>query len=150
KSFSDMNDLFARIVKSRAVEDTTREIAGHLTVGENRLAVHQHVAKADSVLVWMSEVGLVGNCRGIEDGDVGLHAGAQQAAVENAKAPGGQAGHAADGLFERENFPLAHVAAEDASEGPIVARMRDILAEERNAAVGSNHGPGVAKNALEV
>ena len=65
-----------------AVEDPPRSLVGQFPVGDDRLAVNDYVPETDGVLVRLIELGLIGYRVGIEDHDVGFHAGAQQSAIE--------------------------------------------------------------------
>src|SRR5947199_86742 len=61
------------------VEDAPGPLGSDLVALHRELAVHDHVAEAYGVLVRLVVDGTVGDGRGIEDDDVGLHAGAEQA-----------------------------------------------------------------------
>src|SRR6185503_13825631 len=50
----------------------------------------------------------------------------------------------------RDRLQLADVAAEDAREGAVAARVRARLAEDRHLAVGSDHRRRVAEDALQI
>ena len=60
----------------RAVGDPPRALSGGRSpVGDDRLAVNDDIPETDGVLVRIVEIGLIGYRVGIEDHDVGFHAG---------------------------------------------------------------------------
>src|SRR5690606_3663830 len=78
------------------------------------------------------------------------HALGDAAALLLADAPGGQRGHLAYRLLEREDALVANVVAEHAREGTVAARVRVAVAEAAERAVGRDHGPRVAHDAAHV
>src|SRR5262245_41033996 len=67
-------------------DDLARRGAGVLPVGEDASAVDPDVADADRAPVGLLEGGAVGDRGGVEGDDVGLGAGAEQAAVADTEA----------------------------------------------------------------
>ena len=84
---------------------------------------------------------------GVEDGDVGDKAGADQAAVGQAESPGGVGGEVGDGLGPGVVAELAGVVAEVAGERAPAARVGEAAAEN---AVGAGHVGGVAEDGADV
>ena len=94
--------------------------------------------------------GRIGHGRGIENDDVGEGTGAKFAAVAKLEGFCGERGHFADGVFEGDDFLLAHVAAEDAGVVAVAARVRDGVAEAAHAGIGSDHREGLREEFFEV
>ena len=88
--------------------------------------------------------------RRIEHGDVGLHAGAQHAAIAKTETRSGKRGHLAHRVLQSNHALLAHVHAKHAGERAVAARMRGAHPEHRHLAVGCNHGRRVSHHALHV
>src|SRR5688572_33396561 len=74
------------------------------------LPVDDDVGDAFWILVGLLEGGAVADARGVEDGDVGEGAFAQHAAVAEPDARGGPPRHLVDGLLQRQQALLPHVA----------------------------------------
>jgi hypothetical protein len=108
------------------------------------------VADAGGVVVGVEEGGVVLDGGGVEQDEVGAHAGAEEAAVGEIEALGGEGGHPADGVFEGDDLAFADIAGEDAGEGAIAARVGGIDTEGGDAAVGGDHGEGVAEDPFDV
>ena len=119
-----------------AVDDDRRARAG-------RIAVRVGVGRAVVEIVR------------VEDRDVGAPALARAGrgrAASSARA--GSAGHLVDRAFERQQPLVAHVAADDAREGAVEARMRHALADDAvigdAIAVGADERGGRAHDRADV
>src|SRR3954449_4238316 len=88
----------------------------HRTVAQNQSTVDDHVEDAFAEVVRIFVRRHVPNLRGIEDHDIGLHAGTEYAAVAEVRAIGGLRRRFAHHLLEREEMLVANVMAEDARE----------------------------------
>ena len=85
-------------------------------------AVHDDVFDADRELVRILERRAIDDAIRIEDRHVGPQAFPEPAAIFDADLVGVHAGHLLDGLRQREDLQLPHVAAEHARERAVVAR----------------------------
>lgn len=127
------------------MERTSWTFAGDGPIADGELTVDENVADAGGRKHGIEESGFLGDRIGIEDDEVGLHAGADEAAVVEAQALGGEAGHLADGVLKGEDFQVADVAFEDADKGAGATRVA-----QTDAAVGGNHRVRPLEDALDV
>ncbi len=81
--------------------------AGDLSLVHDQLAVHRHERDALAVVQRVLEGGAVAHRQRIEGHQVGGHAGAKDAAVEEPHAARRQRGHLADRLLERQQLLVA-------------------------------------------
>src|SRR5258708_3589225 len=108
-------------------------------------AVHEDVLHADRIGMRLLVGRRVGDGRGIEDDDVGIHPFLDQAAALEPEIARRQPGHPAHGLLQRYHLVLAHVLAEQAGQVAVRTRMRrfpheDALGRHRGA-VGADPNP---------
>ena len=113
-------------------------------------AVDEDQRKPFGVGVRLFEGRGVAHGRGVEDGDVGPHPWAKDAAIGEAHAGGRERGHLAHRLLEADDVLLADVGAEHARKGAVAARVRRALAELRDLAVGADHGERRGQDAHHV
>src|SRR5258706_1690063 len=76
---------------------------------EHDSSVNDHKLKASRVLVRFLERGVVDHARGVENRNIGHHAGPQNAAVEDADLRRIGRSHLATGLFNSQYFILVHL-----------------------------------------
>ena len=95
-----------------------------VAVFEHLHAVDEYVGHPHSILVRLLECRLVGDRGRIEDDDVREHAFAQEASPRETEVGGREARQPVHRLFERDDFLIAHVAAEQACEVAVRPRMR--------------------------
>jgi hypothetical protein len=95
-------------------EDVAGKRTGVISLVDYDDAVHDDVRNADGILCRFFEGRLVTDCGGIEDGDIGGHAGAQQAPIGEPGDLRGQRRHLAHSVGQTDYFFLAHVNAETA------------------------------------
>src|SRR5260221_2084724 len=119
--------------------------SGVLAVLDHLHAVHEDVLHADRIGLRLLVGRRVGDGRGIEDDDVGIHPFLDQAAALEPEIARRQPGHPAHGLLQRYHLVLAHVLAEQAGEVAVRTRMRrfpqeDALGRHRGA-VGADRNP---------
>ena len=130
--------------KDRGVRSQThsnlRDVAGaaqhlpgksfrHLSLIDHWHAVHQDVLHSFRKLIGIVEGRAVAHGGGIEDYDVGPHAGFEDSAIGQAHALRGQRGELADGIFQGQNFFFADILGQNARERSVGARVRMRLAE---------------------
>src|SRR5262245_29181308 len=118
-----------RLLVSRPVQGSPRPRARVFSSLHHDLAIDEYVLNAGGVLVRFLKSRVVGHAFGIEHGNVGEEAGAEQSAVGDAEPLRGRVRHFANRLFERNCLLLAHVTSEDAREGAVFTRMRHALPE---------------------
>src|SRR5258708_14255552 len=100
-----------------------------LAVLEHLHAVHEDVLHANRIRMRLLVGGGVGDRRGIEDRQIGVHAGLHEAAAFEAEERRRQAGQAAHRLLERDHLFLANVLAEQSGEAAVGARVRRLGAQ---------------------
>ena len=108
-------------------------------------AVYEDFLDADGEFERFREGGAVEYRFGIEEGEVGEGAFADDAAVFPADALSGERRHFADGFGQRKPMFFADVDAEDAGEGAGSARMFGA-----DAAVAGDHDPGLLIERFDV
>src|SRR5262249_62244081 len=86
----------------------------------------------------------------VEHRDIRLHTRPQQPAIHQAEALRREGGHLPHGVREREYLALPHVYPQHPGERAVAARVRVGLPANRNLSVRSDHGRGMAENALEI
>src|SRR2546425_11222973 len=132
-----------RWAESRASEPSTRTRTRELALLEHHFSIHQHVLNADRCLMWLLKRRAVDHARRIEDRDVRVHARTHEAAVDEADALRCERRHLPHREFERHEFLVAHVAAQDAGKRAVGAGVRALFPERpvgRDAAGVSVHG----------
>src|SRR6187549_2038576 len=110
----------------------------------------EHPARPGLCHRLLLEGGGIGDARWIEDGDIGLEALFEHAAVGEAETLRWKCRHLLHRALERQQFQLADVASEHAHERSVAARMWNVLAEHRHLAVRSNHRRRMHENPLEI
>ena len=112
-----------------AAEHFSGTCTGHFAFVDDRDAVDQDIVHSLRKLIGIVEGGEVADRGGIEDHDIGPHAGAEKAAAFEPQALSWLGGEFADGVFESELVLFANVFAQDTGERAVGARMRMFLTE---------------------
>jgi len=89
----------------------TRQIVCELGLVDDQLPVDQDVFDSNRILVGLFESGLIDDGLGVEDGDVGIVAFTDEAAVFQTEGEGGLAGHFSDGFFQGNDVLFTDVFA---------------------------------------
>src|SRR5579875_71564 len=103
---------------------TTRCCASVLLIFHHSRPVDPYIADACRELVRVLEGGPVGDGSRVEDDDVGVVAGAQQAAILQSEAGSDGPAHLANRVFQCEQFLFAHVLCQHSRIGAVGTRMR--------------------------
>ena len=121
--------------------------AGRLAVFQGERPVDEHVVDPFGQGAAGGVGRAVGHTGRVEDGDIGDEAGADQAAVGQAKPSGGVRRQVGDGLGPGIIAELASVITQVAGKGSPAARVREAAAED---AVGARHVSRMAEDRPDV
>src|SRR5262245_17158116 len=131
--------------RGRTPEHAAREGAGVGAGVDHEHAVDDDMRDTGRILPRLLEGGAVRDRGGIEHRDIGGVAGPEHPAVLETERDCGPAGHLVHRLRQREQPEVARVMAEDAREGAIEARMRQIAGERATGpdrpSVGADEHP---------
>src|SRR2546429_1902943 len=128
-----------RWAESRTPEPSPRPRCGELSLPQYDLPVHQHVFDPHRRLVRLLKRRAVDHRRRIEDRDVRVHTRTHQAAVDEADALRRERRHLPHREFERHEFLVAHVAAQDPGKRAVGAGVRALL-DRKSTRLNSSHG----------
>ena len=133
---------------SRAHQHAAASRAGHLAVAERDDPVDEDQADAFRQSRRVVVGRAIDHRGGIEHGEVGHHAGRDEAAVHHADRARRQGGHLPHRVFPGERFRFPDVAAEHARERPEGAGMLPRV--RRCAAVAGDRGGGVLQDLHQI
>ena len=131
-------------------ENTAGAGFGDFAFGDGGLPVDDDVIEADGIGVGGLIGGRILDLFGVEKDEVGGEAFAELATVLEVESPGGERGHAADGVFEGEDFAFPDVLGQNARVGAVAAGMGHADAEIADAGVAGDGRIGVAEDALHI
>src|SRR6266850_5701047 len=141
-------------VSRRVQEGPAGPFRGALSLVEHYPAVDHYRLDAGRVPLGLLEGGGILDAVRVEDHQVGVRAGPQDAAVPDAHPPGGQGGDLADRLLQGEQLHVPHVVTQDPRHGAEGARMRPFAAEgtvrRPRAVVRVHRHPRLPQRGLDV
>src|SRR5438128_2068521 len=124
------------LIRLMMSQNPPRQCAGDFPVSKHGRPVDDHVADSLRVMMGIFVGRNVANRLWIEDHHIGLHSGAEDAAITELPSRGGERCHLAHRFLQREEMFVADVMAEDARESAVGARVRTDFAHHSDYRTG--------------